>query len=274
MDSKRGIIILPSVSFEEHVAVQRETKARTLLLQSLPEDHMDDFHHLDDAREIWLAVKARFGGNEESKKMRKTMMKQEFSEFSVSEEEDHAGNAAGSVYNAAAEFAMMAISPKVQRCPFGCDSQLSELKKNYGHLEKLYNDSFIQVQAYKNTVKTLELQKDWYHKTQLASEEKVRILSANLENTTNTLKYSETLYDQDKIEKKEWEVKFVESLARTKLGLGFKEYIGLDEVCDLSTPSVFDPEPDNREVKSLYERFVKASRMHEVPPPITGTFMP
>nr|GEY20928.1 reverse transcriptase domain-containing protein [Tanacetum cinerariifolium] len=35
-----------------------ETKARTLLLQSLPEDQMADFHHLDDAREIWLIVKA------------------------------------------------------------------------------------------------------------------------------------------------------------------------------------------------------------------------
>nr|GFA08872.1 ribonuclease H-like domain-containing protein [Tanacetum cinerariifolium] len=66
---------------------ETETKSRTLLLQSLPEDHMADFHHLDDAREIWLAVKARFGGNEESKKMRKTMLKQEFSEFSVFEEE-------------------------------------------------------------------------------------------------------------------------------------------------------------------------------------------
>nr|GFA08198.1 hypothetical protein [Tanacetum cinerariifolium] len=127
---------------------------------------------------------------------------------------DHAGNAAGSVYNDAVEFAMMGISPKVQTCPFGCDSQLYELKKNYDHLEKLYNDSFIQVQACKNTVKTLELQKDWYHKTQLALEEKVMILSANLENTTNTLKYSETLYDQAKIKKKKWEVKFVESLAR------------------------------------------------------------
>nr|GFB47484.1 ribonuclease H-like domain, reverse transcriptase, RNA-dependent DNA polymerase [Tanacetum cinerariifolium] len=59
-----------------------------------------------------------------------------------------------------------------------------------------------------------------------------------------------------------------------KLGLGFKEYIRSDEVCDLSTPSVFDPELENREVKSLYKRFVKAGRMHEVPPPITGTFMP
>nr|GEZ49896.1 xylulose kinase-1 [Tanacetum cinerariifolium]GEZ78344.1 xylulose kinase-1 [Tanacetum cinerariifolium] len=86
-DSKGGIIILPPVSFEEHVAVQRETKERTLLLQSLPEVHMADFHHLDDAKKIWLVVKARFGGNEESKKIRKTMLKQAFSEFSVSEEE-------------------------------------------------------------------------------------------------------------------------------------------------------------------------------------------
>nr|GEZ93764.1 ribonuclease H-like domain-containing protein [Tanacetum cinerariifolium] len=162
-----------------------------------------------------------------------------------------AGNAVGGVNHAVAEFSMMGISPKVQTCPFGCNSKLSDFKKNYEHLEKLYNDSFIQVQAHKNTVKTLELQKDWYHKTQLALEEKVRILSINLENTTNTLKYTETLYHQAKIEKKEWEVKFIKSIARfdkwkessknlaklinssmttrTKLGLGFKEYFGTDE---------------------------------------------
>nr|GEZ96715.1 xylulose kinase-1 [Tanacetum cinerariifolium] len=80
-DSKRGIIILPPVSFEEHIDVQRETKARTLLLQSLFKDHIADFHHLDDARDIWLAMKARFGGNEQFKKIRKTMLKQEFSKF-------------------------------------------------------------------------------------------------------------------------------------------------------------------------------------------------
>nr|GFA57343.1 ribonuclease H-like domain, reverse transcriptase, RNA-dependent DNA polymerase [Tanacetum cinerariifolium] len=77
-----------------------------------------------------------------------------------------------------------------------------------------------------------------------------------------------------KIKNKEWQVKLTESLARTKLGLGFKENIRSDEVFDLSTPNVFDPKPENREVKSLYERFVKAGEMHEVPPPITGTFMP
>ncbi|GKG51964.1 hypothetical protein Tco_0544602, partial [Tanacetum coccineum] len=55
----------------KNIAVQRETKARTILLQPLPEDPMADFHHLDDARDIWLAVKARFGGNDESEGLHK-----------------------------------------------------------------------------------------------------------------------------------------------------------------------------------------------------------
>ncbi|GJV75551.1 hypothetical protein Tco_1507135 [Tanacetum coccineum] len=60
-DAKGNTIVHPPVSLDEHVAVQRENKVRTLLLQALPEDHMPDFHHYDDARDIWMAVKARFG---------------------------------------------------------------------------------------------------------------------------------------------------------------------------------------------------------------------
>ncbi|GJT44633.1 hypothetical protein Tco_0953348 [Tanacetum coccineum] len=59
-DAKGNTIVHPPVSLDEHVAVQRENKVRTLLLQALPEDHMPDFHHYDDARDIWMAVKARF----------------------------------------------------------------------------------------------------------------------------------------------------------------------------------------------------------------------
>ncbi|GJR50571.1 hypothetical protein Tco_1401092 [Tanacetum coccineum] len=54
-DPRGNIMILPPVTMEEQITVQRETKARTILLQSLPEDHMADFHHLDDAKDIWLA---------------------------------------------------------------------------------------------------------------------------------------------------------------------------------------------------------------------------
>nr|GEU82580.1 putative ribonuclease H-like domain-containing protein [Tanacetum cinerariifolium] len=86
-DSDGGLIILPLMTVEEHLAIQRESKARTTLLQSIPDDHIADFHYMDDARDIWNAVKARFGGNAESKKMRKSMLKQEFLEFRISEAE-------------------------------------------------------------------------------------------------------------------------------------------------------------------------------------------
>ncbi|GKC58444.1 retrovirus-related pol polyprotein from transposon TNT 1-94 [Tanacetum coccineum] len=542
-DCKGNTIVHPPVSLDEHVAVQRENKVRTLLLQALPEDHMPDFHHYDDARDIWMAVKARFSGNEESKKMRKTMLKQQFAEFSVTEEEGlhkgydkfqkilsqlnqvqarpdnddinlkflralpsswsqvalalktrggldsmsfddlynklrsleldvrighsygvkvaagpthsafigaassgskptysdqqnivpsvsqmsgrsdnimecvlhsfvaenkpdqdmiyedfdqvdqlemeeldlkwqmamlslrinrrkvrcykclqlghfgrecnvktvddkarysafkvtkvktdkpkalvsvdsmvnwsdheaenktgevekvygmmaglHADKGGAGVSDAASEFAMMGISPKVQNCPLGCDSKINDLNNMYNNLDRLYNDCYIKAQAYQNVVKTLESQKDWYHKTQIALEEKIRVLSANLENTTNTLSYTEKLHDQAQKEKKVWEVKYEESLARfdkwkessknlkklinssmstrTKIGLGFQDYFGVDEVFDLSTPSVMYPEPVEEEVKPLYSRFVKAGEMHAVPPPITGTYMP
>nr|GFB88496.1 xylulose kinase-1 [Tanacetum cinerariifolium] len=64
---------------------KRESKARTTLLQSIPDDHVTDLNYIDDARDIWNAVKARFGGNAKSKKIRKSMLKQEFSKFRISE---------------------------------------------------------------------------------------------------------------------------------------------------------------------------------------------
>ncbi|GJT03338.1 putative ribonuclease H-like domain-containing protein [Tanacetum coccineum] len=491
-DPKGNIMILPPVSVEEHIAVQRETKARTILLQSLPEDHMADFHHLDDARDIWLAVKARFGGNEESKKMRKSMLKQEFSDFKVTEseglhkgydrfqkilsqlnqmqakpdnedcnmkflralppswsqvaitlktkggldylsfddlynklrtleidvkggssydsrgtsapthsafvsaastnskmtypdqshsttfttassipaassnviesvlhsfvaesdpqqqityedfdqigkmdleeldikwqmamlsvrinrfekkagrkmkfnnkdaarfdkgkvkcykcselghfarectgkqvdskaryssfklqelnkgeetkallsvdsmvnwsdhegedveigaaqvygmiagaEEDATGNATGDVAddvsNDAAEFALMGISSQVQTCPFGCEHLYAELKKEFDNVEAQYKECYIQVQAYKSTLQTLEQQKGWYQSNQLALEERIRILTANLENTTNMLTYTEKLNEKAKIDNLNDKVKLEESNAR------------------------------------------------------------
>jgi hypothetical protein len=87
VDAEGNITILEPVSAEEIIAVQREHKARTILLQAIPDDHMGDFHSMTDPKEIWKAIKTRFGGNEDSKRMRKSMLKQEFQEFRITEEE-------------------------------------------------------------------------------------------------------------------------------------------------------------------------------------------
>ncbi|GJZ03242.1 hypothetical protein Tco_0521203 [Tanacetum coccineum] len=54
---------------------------------ALPEDHLAKFHKIINAKEIWEAIKSRFGGNDESKKMHKYILKQQFEGFSVSNSE-------------------------------------------------------------------------------------------------------------------------------------------------------------------------------------------
>ncbi|GJT82497.1 hypothetical protein Tco_1056839 [Tanacetum coccineum] len=335
-DHDGRVIILPPTTADEHIAVQRESKARTTLLQSIPDDHVADFHYMDDARDIWNAVKARFGGNAESKKMRKSMLKQEFSEFRISEAEGlHKGydrmqkilsqlnqlkakpededinlkflralpsswsqvaltlktkgglellsfddlyyklktlevdikgystfsssqsagpshsafvsttsaskkmsyadspsyssstytapkefgmiagcdtedaieEGAAKIYNLitgadtkeastagdAGEFALMGVTSEVHNCPFGCDNKYNELQKQHNELNEQNSEYFIQVQAYKNSLKTLEKQKRVLQKNQLTLEDKIRVLSIELENTTNLLKHSERI---------------------------------------------------------------------------------
>ncbi|GJV85354.1 putative ribonuclease H-like domain-containing protein [Tanacetum coccineum] len=86
-DTNGVIKVLPPKTAEEILARERERKARTTLLMALPEDHLAKFHKMTDAREMWEAIKSRFGGNDESKKMQKYILKQQFEGFSVSNSE-------------------------------------------------------------------------------------------------------------------------------------------------------------------------------------------
>ncbi|GJU99517.1 putative ribonuclease H-like domain-containing protein [Tanacetum coccineum] len=86
-DTNRQIRVLPPKTAEEILARERERKARTTLLMSIPEDHLAKFHRMTDAKKIWEAIKSRFGGNDESKKMQKYNLKQQFKSFFVSNSE-------------------------------------------------------------------------------------------------------------------------------------------------------------------------------------------
>ncbi|GJQ93701.1 ribonuclease H-like domain-containing protein [Tanacetum coccineum] len=70
-DTNGLIKVLSPKTTEEILARERERKARTTLLMALPEDHLVKFHKMTDAKQMWEAIKSRFGGNNESKKMQK-----------------------------------------------------------------------------------------------------------------------------------------------------------------------------------------------------------
>nr|GEU48733.1 putative ribonuclease H-like domain-containing protein [Tanacetum cinerariifolium] len=84
IDTNGQIKVLPPKTAEEILAGKRERKLRTTLLMAIPEDHLAKFHKMTDAKEMWEAIKSRFSGNDESKKMQKYILKQQFKGFYIS----------------------------------------------------------------------------------------------------------------------------------------------------------------------------------------------
>ncbi|GJV70419.1 putative ribonuclease H-like domain-containing protein [Tanacetum coccineum] len=57
---KDGIVrILSPVTAAEIQAVEKERKAKNILLMAIPKEHMRRFHGMDDAKEIWEAIRTR-----------------------------------------------------------------------------------------------------------------------------------------------------------------------------------------------------------------------
>ncbi|GJY14057.1 ribonuclease H-like domain-containing protein [Tanacetum coccineum] len=65
----------------------KEKKSKKQFCFGYSDEYQLRFHGINDAKSPWAAIKSRFGGNVESKKMQKTVLKQQFENFSVSDTE-------------------------------------------------------------------------------------------------------------------------------------------------------------------------------------------
>nr|GEW20293.1 putative ribonuclease H-like domain-containing protein [Tanacetum cinerariifolium] len=72
---------------EQKLARQNELKARGTLLMALPDKHQLKFNSHKDAKSLMEAIEKRFGGNTKTKKVQKTLLKQQFENFSGSTSE-------------------------------------------------------------------------------------------------------------------------------------------------------------------------------------------
>ncbi|GJZ80204.1 ribonuclease H-like domain-containing protein [Tanacetum coccineum] len=77
---------MPS-TIEEKTCKKNDVKARSLLLMALPNEHQLTFDQYVDAQSMFAAIKARFGGNEATKKTQKALLKQQYENFSASSSE-------------------------------------------------------------------------------------------------------------------------------------------------------------------------------------------
>ncbi|GJV16864.1 hypothetical protein Tco_1362187 [Tanacetum coccineum] len=62
-------------------ARRNQERIKSILLLAIPDEYLLKFHNVPDAKSLWATIKSRFGGNEESKKMQKNVLKHQFKNF-------------------------------------------------------------------------------------------------------------------------------------------------------------------------------------------------
>ncbi|GJY72003.1 putative ribonuclease H-like domain-containing protein [Tanacetum coccineum] len=199
-DTNGVIKVLPPKTAEEILAREREKKARTTLLMALPEDHLAKFHKMTDAKEMWEAIKSRFGGNDESKKMQKYILKQQFEGFSISNSEglhkgydkfqsllifesDVKGSTASSSSNQNVAFISENTSSTNEKVKIWTSHSEDE-QENYALMaysssgsdtkREQLGDASIEIQAYTQALKKVEAQLVAHQQNNLWYEEKIQ----------------------------------------------------------------------------------------------------
>ncbi|GJS49961.1 putative ribonuclease H-like domain-containing protein [Tanacetum coccineum] len=76
-----------AVTAEEKIQKKNDLKARSILMMTLPSEHLLTFNQYKDAKTLFEAIEARFGGNEATKKTQKTLLKQMYENFNASSSE-------------------------------------------------------------------------------------------------------------------------------------------------------------------------------------------
>ncbi|GJS14493.1 ribonuclease H-like domain-containing protein [Tanacetum coccineum] len=158
-------------------------------------------------------------------------------------------------------------------------------------LREQLGDASIEIQAYTQALKKVEAQLVAYQQNQLWYEEKIKFMKIDLDDKTNVLTYHKKLLAEAIKEKEELKTKFenwqnssknlgklldTQISANDKFGLGYGDHI-YDSILSYENEvlqSVFINKESDVENQPLYDRFVTAARMHVVPPPMTGNYMP
>ncbi|GJV96058.1 hypothetical protein Tco_1547635 [Tanacetum coccineum] len=262
------------------------------------QDHLAKFHKINDAKEMWEAIKSRFGGNDESKKIQKYILKQQFEGFSISNSEGlHKGydrnrlgltkpkssatvvtkqdillesaDPKGIKMGGEEMLRTLGIRKKTMGEDLGSDTEVTscskECKESYVKLKKLYDeqreqlgDASIEIQAYTQALKKVEAQLVAH---QQEAEKEKEDLKAKVEKWHNSSKNLNILLNS-------------QMSARDKAGLGYGDQLnkGVLSYENEVFQSVFVSRTSETENSPVNDRY--AEGMHAVPPPMTGIYIP
>ncbi|GKC32296.1 hypothetical protein Tco_1039590 [Tanacetum coccineum] len=261
-DTQGQIKILPPKSAEEILARERERKARTTLLMALPEDHLARFHNISDAKEMWDAIKTRFGGNAKN-----TGYKGRDQRTGKQEQPK----------------ALLTIDAGV------IDWSGKAEEEEEDHALMAFNSNSSSNEAYTQALKKVEAQLVAHQQSQLWYEEKIRFMKIDLDDKTDVLTYHKKLLAEAEKEKEDLKANVEkwhnssknlnillnsQMIGRDKDGLGYGNQLnkGVLSYENEVFQSVFISRTSETENSPVNDRY--AEGMHLVPPPMTGIYIP
>ncbi|GKA84852.1 hypothetical protein Tco_0806506 [Tanacetum coccineum] len=78
----------PAPKTTKQMAARRnQERVKSIFSLAIPDEYLLKFHNVADAKSLWEAIKSRFGGNVESKKMQKNILKHQLKIFSTASNE-------------------------------------------------------------------------------------------------------------------------------------------------------------------------------------------
>nr|GEU57801.1 integrase, catalytic region, zinc finger, CCHC-type, peptidase aspartic, catalytic [Tanacetum cinerariifolium] len=258
------------------------------------EDHLAKFYKMDDAKEMWEAIKSKFGGNNESKKMQKYLLKQQFEGFFVSALEGLHKRSLPSSWSQVA----LIIRTKPGLDTFRFDDLYNnqrvfehDVKGTIISSSSSSNTQNVAFVSFDNTSRTndVEAQLLCHQQNQLAYEQKIRFMKIDLDDKTNVLAYHKKLLAEALKEKEDLKTKFenwqnssknlsrllnTQMSANDKLGLRYGNYRYGSTLSyeNEVLQNVFMNKESDLEITSVNDRY--AEGMHAVPPLMTGNYMP
>nr|GEV50690.1 retrovirus-related Pol polyprotein from transposon TNT 1-94 [Tanacetum cinerariifolium] len=266
---------------EQRLARKNELKAHGTLLMALPDKHQLKFNSQKDAKTLMQAIKKWFGGNTETKKVQKTILKGQYENFTGSSSET-----------------LDQIHDRLQKLI----NQLEILGRNKTDLEEQsLDDLFNSLKIYIAEVKSSS--------SASTSTQNINFVSSsNTDNTTEPVGAAASVsavsaklpvsslpnIDADDLEEMDlkWKMAMKGHFARKcrspkdtrndvakpqrRNGFQAEEEPGNYALMDFSSSSSSSDNESDKSLpfSSLYDRFQYSDGYHVVPPPYTGTFMP
>ncbi|GJW34178.1 ribonuclease H-like domain-containing protein [Tanacetum coccineum] len=184
---------------KEKICKKNDVKARSLLLMALPNEHQLTFNQYVDCQSMFASIKARFGGNEATKRTQKALLKQQYENFN-----DSSSESLDSIFNRPQKLvSRLAILGVVwmRSLPSEWDTHvvvwINKPDFDTMGLDDLYNNFKIVEQKVKKSIGAINDEKNLAFLTTSGASSTTNINTINREVSTGTTKVNTTSPETD-----------------------------------------------------------------------------